>query len=153
MKARDITFDIDKNGCHVCTSHKTDKDGYVIVFRDGKARKLHRYLYQQVHNVVLSENEVIRHKCHNRRCINIAHLEHGTQYDNVQDTYKANRQAKGEKIQSHKLTENDIVYILSSKEKILTIKNKLNVSRVTISRIRNKRSWKHLIIDGDKHNQ
>lgn len=153
MKAREIAYIIDENGCHVCTSHKTDGDGYVIVFRDGKSQRLHRYIFQQVNNVVLTENEVVRHLCHNRKCINIEHLASGTQKDNVQDTYKAKRQAKGERIKSHKLSHNDIILICSSKEKITILQRKLNVSRATISRIKNGRSWKHLTNDGDKHNQ
>lgn len=35
--------------------------------------------------------EVVRHKCDNARCINLEHLEAGTQLDNVQDMHQRGR--------------------------------------------------------------
>ena len=47
------------------------------------------YAYQLIciasQGVVPRQDEVVRHKCHNRRCINPEHLELGTQQDNIQD--------------------------------------------------------------------
>lgn len=47
------------------------------------------YAYQLVYwagNALLpSAQDVVRHKCHNRRCINPSHLTHGSQADNRLD--------------------------------------------------------------------
>ena len=47
------------------------------------------YAYQLIciasQGVIPRQDEVVRHKCHNRRCINPNHLELGTQQDNIQD--------------------------------------------------------------------
>lgn len=48
------------------------------------------YAYQLIywagHAFVPNSDDVVRHKCHNRRCINPLHLTHGTQLDNINDT-------------------------------------------------------------------
>lgn len=68
-------------GCIVSTSHKLNKDGYLRV-RDvrylGKGRKplimLHRLVWEEV-NGSIPEGYEIHHKCHNRACCNVEHLE------------------------------------------------------------------------------
>ena len=47
------------------------------------------YAYQLVYwggnTLIPASDEVVRHKCHNRKCVNPAHLDHGTQRDNKHD--------------------------------------------------------------------
>ncbi|MBT6543496.1 MAG: HNH endonuclease, partial [Rhodobacteraceae bacterium] len=47
------------------------------------------YTYQLLcvayQGVLPREDEVVRHSCHNRRCINSEHLQLGTQQDNIHD--------------------------------------------------------------------
>ena len=48
------------------------------------------YAYQLVYwagnALIPNTDDVVRHKCHNRRCINPLHLSHGTQLENINDT-------------------------------------------------------------------
>lgn len=48
------------------------------------------YAYQLIYwagnALIPSDHDVVRHKCHNRRCINPFHLTHGAQRDNLNDT-------------------------------------------------------------------
>ena len=46
----------------------------------------HRYVWQEANGDV-PEGLVVRHKCDNKKCWNIHHLELGTQAQNVQDGY------------------------------------------------------------------
>lgn len=68
--------------------------------------------------------EVVRHKCDNARCINIDHLEGGTQKDNMQDCARRGRLntvvTRGEDHASTKLTYKDVqdirrTYVKSSR--------------------------------------
>jgi hypothetical protein len=47
----------------------------------------YRFIYCVLNDVSPSFEEVIRHRCHNRRCINPAHLEIGSRADNKRDDW------------------------------------------------------------------
>ncbi|WP_282058801.1 HNH endonuclease [Lentibacter algarum] len=52
----------------------------------GKQVYAYQLIYWAGNALIPSSEDVVRHKCHNRRCINPMHLTHGTQLDNVNDT-------------------------------------------------------------------
>lgn len=69
------------SGCIVSTSHKVNKDGYLRVrdYRyEGKGRKplifAHRLVWEEA-NGEIPEGYELHHKCHNRACFNLDHLE------------------------------------------------------------------------------
>jgi DNA-binding XRE family transcriptional regulator len=90
MVMKKVTHYVDENGCHICTSHKNDKLGYIRVERDHKRFYWHRYIYTQAHGEI-PKGMVIRHTCDNPSCINIEHLILGTQKDNVHDMIERGR--------------------------------------------------------------
>lgn len=47
----------------------------------------YRFIYCVLNDVSPSFEEVVRHRCHNRRCINPAHLEIGSRADNKRDDW------------------------------------------------------------------
>lgn len=47
----------------------------------------YRFIYCVMNHATPSFEEVIRHRCHNRRCINPKHLETGSRADNKQDDW------------------------------------------------------------------
>lgn len=57
--------------------------------------RLHRFMYEITHNVVLSPDDIICHHCDTPNCINPKHLFLGTHADNVADKVSKGRQAKG----------------------------------------------------------
>lgn len=86
---------------------------------------------------------VVRHKCDNRACVNPEHLEIGTQLDNIQDTIRRGRHAKGESSGNAKLTWNQVQEI---REKLKTKKNiqlagEYGIGRCAISNIKLGKTW------------
>lgn len=53
----------------------------------GEQYAAYRFIYCALNDVTPSFEEVVRHRCHNRRCINPAHLELGSRADNKRDDW------------------------------------------------------------------
>lgn len=133
--------------CHDCISHKTHF-GYPRFLRDGKQRVIHRFLFEEKFGKV-ADDLVIRHKCDNRRCINLDHLEIGTRADNTRDMVERGRGAKpkGEKNPFRKLTERQVRFIILCREKGVKLKflaTQFNVTMSAISLIGTRKNWSHL---------
>lgn len=79
---------IDENGCWIWTG-KTDPNGYGRInvslgHHKIKTTKVHRYAFS-IFKGEITNDQIIRHKCHNRKCFNPDHLEIGTQKENFED--------------------------------------------------------------------
>lgn len=55
----------------------------------------HRVAYEQATGLKLADDQVVRHKCDNPRCVNPLHLEAGTTADNNLDMLSRGRNPKG----------------------------------------------------------
>jgi hypothetical protein len=92
----------------------TDKRGYGV-FNRGKQEiiKASRFSLTLKIGRELARDEVTRHKneCNNTSCCNPAHLEPGTQADNVADVIAAGHLVCGERSPHARLTEADVVRI------------------------------------------
>ena len=77
-KGKPFIFEVTDSGCIVCTSHSPNKDGYIRIFVSNfvKPRQqfLHRILWQDQHGLIEKGYE-LDHKCRNRKCCNIEHLQ------------------------------------------------------------------------------
>lgn len=62
------------SGCIVPTSHKLNHDGYFRKRSEGKLALYHRLVWQWVHGPI-PEGHEIDHKCKNRGCCNLSHLQ------------------------------------------------------------------------------
>ena len=98
-----LKYEIAENGCWKCTSHCINTNGYVKITINGKQQSGHRYMFLEKNKKIT--NEVIRHTCDNRWCINPDHLIEGSHNDNVQDRVSRQRSAIGEKNGRSKLIE------------------------------------------------
>lgn len=138
-----ISFDVNENGCFVCTSHYRDKDGYPLRFENGRQQRLHRIVFLHHNPVPDIPNFVVRHTCDNPGCINPHHLVAGTQADNVRDSIIRGRRATGEHNGSAVLSEQDINNIRSSPLGNSLLALQFNISRTHVWRIRSGKSWIH----------
>ncbi|UJQ86761.1 HNH endonuclease [Gordonia phage Jalebi] len=88
----------------------------------------HREAWIQAHGPI-PKGMVIRHTCHNRRCINVDHLLLGTYKENTQDMFDANRQAK-----QNRVITDEIIARYANGESTANLAQEIGVHRNAISR-------------------
>jgi hypothetical protein len=76
-------------------------------YSNGGSHMAHRWVFAQAHGPIPA-GLVVRHSCDNPRCCSLDHLSLGTQADNVRDRQKRGRGAKGARLASAKLTEQQV---------------------------------------------
>jgi hypothetical protein len=132
-----------KNDC-IETTVNLNKDGYGSISigsrKDRDEILAHRYALQFAIGVILPSNIFVCHSCDNPSCVNPMHLFPGTHKDNMSDMKTKNRAAIsfGNAVLNWDLVD----YIRNSKETGKELSEKLNVSKATISDVRNNLSWK-----------
>jgi len=122
------------------------KSGYGVFNIACKQYRAHRMVYELTRGEV-PKGMFVCHKCDNRRCCNPNHLFIGTVQDNQQDMVNKGRQAKGEQVNTNKLTAEQVVeirrlhstgrYSLKQLESRYGIKN--------IGRITNRIIWRSIV--------
>lgn len=135
------------DGCWFWTGRIKQPNGYGTIQKDRKSIYVHRLAYILTFGEI-PDNLVIRHKCDVRRCGNPAHLEVGTQSDNIQDSVNRERMPKGESHYQGKLTNTTVDTIRKeywvenkSSEKLA---KEFNVCAGTILSVVHGKTWKHL---------
>jgi HNH endonuclease len=133
-------------GCH-------DGYGYGHIRIEGHAVYAHRLSYE-LHHGPLPDGLYVCHNCptgDNPSCVNPAHLFLGTAKDNTQDMLSKGRQRyvsrPGEANPYAKLTDEIVLDIrrrITTGETKAALAREYGVSHVTISRIINRKTWKHL---------
>tara|TARA_R110002110_G_scaffold382519_1_gene593734 strand:- start:207 stop:602 length:396 start_codon:yes stop_codon:yes gene_type:complete len=78
----------DSHGCLVTNTEQPRKVRFL-----GCQDRAYRFVYCIRNRVATNRHQVVRHRCHNRRCINPNHLEIGDRRDNLND--ERDRQANG----------------------------------------------------------
>jgi hypothetical protein len=145
---REITWEVNENGCWICTSHRPGKQGYPRCSIGNKQKRLNRIMYERYFGEI-PEAMLVCHKCDNKLCINPDHLFLGTQADNMQDMDEKGRRvsvpSRGEKHGMAKLTEEQVIEIrsltgITQRE----IAKKYDLSETHVSEIRKRKTWKHI---------
>jgi hypothetical protein len=144
---KEITWDVDENGCWNCTSHKPNGGGYPRGSASNyKNILINRIMYEREYGKIQGGLFVL-HKCDNRMCINPEHLFLGTNLDNIHDMYNKGRNKFlfGEDSPMAKLTEKQAIEIKESKGlSQRELAAKYNISRSQIKAIRAGTRWTHL---------
>ena len=85
------------DGCWIWTAGKF-KTGYGQVGRPNAKGTMstHRAAFFLTGGEVTKEASCVLHSCHNRACVNPAHLRAGSYQDNVDDMHKAGRNSEGD---------------------------------------------------------
>lgn len=137
-----IKYTVDANGCHVCTSHKPNDKGMPYFQINNVTYSIVRWMYEKYNNKIPA-GLVVRHKCDNRMCINIEHLELGTKADNNRDRKLRGRNADthGEKCHTAKLTNAQALAIFLSGKSRNEIAKEFKVRRNVVDQIKTGRRW------------
>ncbi len=133
----------EEGDCWICVSHKPGVPGYPLICRGGKQRGAHRYVYEKYIGPI-PKGMLVLHKCDNKLCLNISHLELGTQAKNAHDAVERGLWRKGENRADAKLKEKDIPYIRSRPMLQKMLAKKYGVIRQTISAVQRGKSWNHV---------
>lgn len=125
------------------------KNGYGRIQEAGRGSKnlyTHVVSYQLNHGEI-PEGLIVRHTCDNPPCCNPDHLILGTYRDNASDMLIRNREARGERAGSAKLTESDVCNIrreFSNGSTKTELAAQYAVTRQNITRIINYETWTHV---------
>ena len=130
---------------------RLDACGYGCVYiRDGERRRriqAHRVAYALHHGALPGADQVVRHRCHDPRCVRASHLAIGTHADNVQNRVRAGHCARGERNGRAKLSAEDVLHIrarLARGESCSSVAREFALDRKTISALRARKTWRHL---------
>jgi hypothetical protein len=126
-----------------------DRDGYPYYNFNKKTTRAHRFSYIISNYDKEEKINIIRHTCNNPWCVNPNHLVNGSQQENINDKIKDNRQAKGSKTGTSKITEEQLISVLdkilsgeiTKTKQIVTI---LNISHTNIIDILHGKIWTHV---------
>ena len=142
-----MRYTVTKKGCwNFDGSIGTDGYGKVSLKKD--TFRAHRLIAHICIKPLMSDDQVVAHKCDNPRCINPEHLFITTALGNMQDRDRKGRGSRGSKNHLSKLSEKDIPVIRSlyAEGKSLSQIASLYplVTAGCIQAIISRRTWRHI---------
>lgn len=87
MPKLELVLETTESGCIVPTSHALNHDGYFRKWVNGELVMYHRHTWEVEHGKI-PEGYEVDHKCKNRACCNVLHLQMLT---NLEHTVKDNK--------------------------------------------------------------
>lgn len=121
----------------------------VVVEQDGtrrhRLRLAHRIVFEAAHGPI-PDGLVVRHKCDNRKCCELSHLELGTVQENIEDARRRGRYRAGVEHPNAVLTAELAREIYLMDAAYHEIASKLGVSMGVVSHVKNERSWREATV-------
>lgn len=117
--------------------------GRIFLLRRGYLA--HRVAYEIAKGAIPDGLDVL-HSCHNRRCVNPAHLRAGTHEENMRDMVLAGRSAAGGKNSKAKITSEIALAIQRASGSRRGIAGRFGVAIPTVRKIQEGRHWTQLAV-------
>lgn len=142
------------SGCWEWTGARTEH-GYGVIGRGRRGEgnvKAHRLAFERFHDVRLTPEQCVCHRCDNPCCVNPEHLFLGTRGDNHTDMRRKGRGScppllTGSRHPKAKLDETKVISVFVLRRQGLTtyrIAERMGVSRATIGYVLNRKTWRHV---------
>lgn len=140
--------------CWEWTGAITESTGYgKYKLSKTKTIDAHRYVLVHVRGLDM-KGLVVRHLCHNRKCVKPEHLKAGTHKENTQDAIERGthnplkvKPRRGEENNFHRLTETEVIAIrlrVRLGASRASLADLYGVTKDCIHKIIQRRTWKHL---------
>lgn len=139
----------EENDCWPWVATKNRRGGYGKINVSGRMVLAHRLSWELANEQKVPEGLCILHSCHNKDCVNPAHLRVGTKSDNTQDMLQAGRGndyfGKGVLHPKAKLTEEQVLAIRAENGQTQRELARIyGVHHSTIWDILNRKKWLHI---------
>ena len=151
MKIGELLNNTKRNGDCMIWQGNVMSDGYGRVYVDHKPWRVHRLMLTLVTGQPIPKGSVVCHTCDTPLCCNPDHLFLGTPKQNHYDAMAKGRHTKGEKVNTAKLTEQQVLEILrrwrSATKKYglhSSLAREFNVTSANIRMLVAGKTWKHL---------
>lgn len=131
-------------GCWIWEGGLSPK-GYGVHWIGTGHKRAHRYSFQLATGIDPG-GRVVMHKCDNRRCVNPAHLQLGTQAENIADMDRKGRRNAPRGIQhgSAKVTPEQVAAIRCDPRPPREIAKDYPIGSSGIEAIKSGRTWRHI---------
>ena len=125
----------------------TAQKGYGSFRFHGKVYRAHRWIYEQTHGLI-PEGMEVKHSCDVRNCVRPEHLTLGSHQQNMAEMAERKRSARGEKVNTSKLTEEEVRAIRFLRNAhdytMKQLATHFKVDSSTICDIVNRKIWRHI---------
>ena len=123
-----------------------DSDGYGMIQIGLRARRVTRIVFELA-NGPIPQGMLVRHRCDNRACVRLDHLELGSPRANSRDMVERGRSQPGERNHNAKLNAGQVILIreaIASGERYSALARAYDVSEGLIRSIVRGRAWRHV---------
>lgn len=122
----------------------TNNKGYGRIRYLGRSHPAHRLALVLATGMDPPDMQAAHGPCHNRACMNVAHLRWATQVDNLADQVRDGTDNRGERHPMARLSRDEALIIRSSSESSSVLAKRFGVSRSQARSIQAGRGWRHL---------
>lgn len=133
---------VTETGCWLWTASLGPR-GYGNFNRAGSIERAHRVSFELYVGPIPNDLSVL-HKCDTPTCVNPAHLFLGTQLENVVDRQMKERNARGERMATSRLTEHDVRMIRADDGTYADIARRFDVHQTTVRNVLLRKTWRHI---------